>query len=381
MTRPVRVPFYDHGAAYREIKLAIDAALHRVLASGAYEQATEVAAFEAEFAAYLDVPHAVATGSCGDAIERALSGCGIGPGDEVITVSNTDIACTAAIHRVGATTRFVDIREETYNMDPEDLAAHITTKTRGILVVHMYGLPADMTRILEIASRHDLAVIEDCALAVGARFNGRCVGTFADAGCFSHAPSKILSNYGDGGTLVLADAERAERARHAHLYWQMRDPREHRFSQGFHLVEEGSQSRMVEWTAAVLRVKLQRLEEWIARRRRIAETYTERLQGVGLILPAESRETQHVYRNYVVRVPRDRDGVRKRLAESGIETGMHYAPPLHLQPVYESLGYRAGDLPATERVADDLLGLPIYPTLSEEQLAWIVTSLRKAIEN
>jgi len=308
---------------------------------------------------------------------------GIGPGDQVATVANTDIACTAAIHRVGAEALFVDIEEDTHNIDPEDLAARITPLTRAVLVVHMYGHPADVAAIERVASRYDLIVIEDCALSVGATVDGRRVGTLGAFGCFSHAPSKILGTAGDGGTLVSLDPRAARKARHMHLYWQMRDLWTDvdgvRVQSGFRLVEEGGRSRMVEWSAAILRAKLPLLERWIEGRRRIAATYAERLSELDIALPVERPGARHVYRNFVIGVPGDRDAIRCRLAEQGVETGMHYVPPLHLQPVYAHLGGRAGDLPVTERIAEGTFGLPIYPQLTESQVDWVTETLRRSL--
>jgi dTDP-4-amino-4,6-dideoxygalactose transaminase len=314
---------------------------------------------------------------------RTLHALGLGAGDEVATVANTDIACTAAIHRTGADVLFVDVEEDTHNIDPSDLAARVTPRTRAVLVVHMYGHPADLEAIQRVAAANDLLVVEDCAVAVGAEMSGQRVGTFGSAGCFSHAPSKILGTIGDGGTLVTPRADVADAARDSHLYWQMRDHWEEsggaNLASGFHLTSEGSRARMVEWSAAVLRAKLPLIDGWIERRRRIAATYVERLSGLDLVLPVERPGVRHVYRNFVLRVPRNRDRVRQRLADLGVGTGMHYAPPLHLQPVYEGLGKKAGDLPVTERLAEELFGLPIYPQLTDQQIDWVVDAVRRAL--
>ncbi len=383
MNRFRHVPLYDYAAEYREIRVPIDHVIHRVLESGRYENGAEVEAFQAEFSEYLGLPYAVTTGSCYDAMYQALKALDIGPGDQVATVANTCVACTAAIHRTGAEILFVDVREDTYNVNPEDLAARITPKTRAVLVVHMYGYPAEVEAIARIAKRHDLLVIEDCALAVGATVSGRRVGTFGHVGCFSHAPSKILGTYGTGGSLVTSDRQIAERASHMHLYRQTRDRwidvNGVRIHSGFHLVEEGFHSGVVEWTAAVLRVKLTRIEAWIDARRRVAAAYTDRLRDLDLVLPVEEPGMRHVFRNYVVRVPTDREIIRHRLAEQGVETGMHYVPPLHLQPVYAHLGGRPGDLPITERISEGVFGLPIYPQLAESQIDWVAEALRRSL--
>ena len=378
----MHVPFYDHGTEYRLIREDIDTAIKRVLLSGQYEQDCEVAAFEREFSEYLGMPCAVVTGSCYDAIYRGLLGLKIGQGDEVVTAANTDIACSAAIRRTGAKVVFADIDERTHNLDPDDVIARITPRTRAILAIHMYGHPADMTSILRIAQAHGLYVVEDAAVAVGATYACRLVGTFGDIGCFSHAPSKILSNCGDGGTLVTRDEDLADRVRHQFIYWQLRASRTTvsgiQMSKGFEIIEEGMHGRLVEISAAILRAKLKHLDEWVTSRRRIAKIYSERMSGLDIVLPEEVGDITHAYRNFVVRV-QHRDQVRRRLAECGIETGMHYTPPLHLQPVYASLGYRAGDLPVTERVAEELFTLPIYPHLREEQVDWICEAMSTAV--
>jgi len=382
MNGRVHVPFYDHGTEYLLIRKDLDAAIGRVLLSGEYEQGGEVAAFEREFAGYLGMPCAVTTGSCHDAMYRGLLALGIGPGDEVITTANTDIACSVAIRRTGAQVVFSDIDERTHNLDPTDVIARITSRTKAILAIHMYGHPADMRSLLRIARAHGLCVVEDAAVAVGATFEGSLVGAFGAIGCFSHAPSKILSNCGDGGTLVTRDEDLADRVRHQFIYWQLRASRATvsgiRISKGFEITEEGMHGRLVELSAAILRVKLKYLNQWIASRQRIANVYRERMSRPGILLPEEVGEITHTYRNFVVRV-QHRDQVRRRLAEYGIETGMHYTPPLHLQPVYASLGYRVGDLPMTERVAKELFTVPIYPHLNEDQIDWICKAMAQSV--
>jgi dTDP-4-amino-4,6-dideoxygalactose transaminase len=378
----VRVPFYDHGAEYLLIRSEIDAAISRVLQSGEYEQGDEIATFEREFSSYIGIPHAVTVGSCHDALYRGMLALGIGPGDEVILPANTDIACTVAIHRTGASFIFADIDEKTYNLDPADVVERITNQTRAIMAVHMYGHPADMAALQCIANKHDLLVVEDAALAIGATYQGRRVGTFGDIGCFSHAPSKILGNCGDGGTMTMRDASLADRIRHQFIYWQLRSSSasssgiKHR--EGFRIIEEGMHGRMVELSAAILRVKLRHLDRWVMARQQLANTYRERMAGLEVNLPVEVGEITHAYRNFVVRV-HHRDAVRSKLAKLGVDTNMHYVPPLHLQPVYAALGYRRGSLPVTERVADELFTLPIYPHLSECQVTHVCNAMAKAI--
>ncbi len=380
--RTPKVPFYDHGAEYQRLRPEIDASIHRVLSSGEYEHGIEVESFEREFAAFLGVPVAVSTGSCHDAMYRGMLALGVGPGDEVITTANTDVACPVAIRRTGAEVVFADIDERTHNLDPDDARSRITPRTKAILAIHMYGHPADMAEIGALADAYGLWIIEDAAVAVGATYRGNYVGTMGDIGCFSHAPSKILGNCGDGGSVVMQDEALAERIRHQFIYWQLRSSRASigglELHTGFEIIEEGMHGRLVEISAAILRAKLPHLPEWLEARQRIADGYRERLQGVNLILPEEVGDITHAYRNYVVRTPQ-RERVRERLAERGIATGMHYTPPLHLQPVYRELGYRCGDLPVTERLADELFTLPIYPHLTDDQLDWVGEVLRQAV--
>ena len=379
----IHVPFYDHAAEYRTIQTEIDEAVHRVFLSGRYERGEEVEAFEKEFASFLGIDHAVTVGSCHDAMHRSLLALGMGPGDEILTVSNTDLACAVAITRTGASPVFVDIDKRTYNIDPERMEAAITPRTRAILVVHMYGHPADLDPILALARHHNLRVVEDVAIAVGATYKGQRLGSFGDVACFSHAPSKILGTYGDGGTVVTRDQRIAETVRQMFIYDEMNqssiDVGRIRIHGGFHHTREGVHGRMVELQAAALRVKLPHVLEWIARRREVAALYRERLSALNVVLPWEAENVSHVYRNFAVQVPTDRDAVRTRLAERGVETGMHYTPPLHLQPVYRSLGYGPGSLPVTEAVAQRIFTLPVYPQLTEEQIDRVAQALGDAL--
>jgi len=382
MSRDVKVPFYNHAAEYRSIKPDINRVITRVLESGSYQKGKEVKAFEEESAEYLGVKHAIATGSCYDAMFRALLALGVGYGDEVITVANTDIAGTAAISHTGASIVWVDVDERTYNIDPTKIEERVTPRTKGIIVVHMYGHSADMDPIMDVARRHGLCVIEDAALALGGRYKGKRVGTIADVGCFSYAPSKILAGYGDGGMAVTDDSKIAEKIRKLFIYEESESRYifvdDQRIHSGYQFSTEGYHERMVELTAAFLRVKLKRINEWITRRREIAMTYSKLLANLDVVLPIESEVVEHVYRNYTIRV-KNRDEVRYRLAKRGVETGMHYVPPLHLQPVYQHLGYHEGALPVTESVGAELFTLPIYPQLSQEQIEWVALALKEVI--
>ena len=376
------VPWLGHKIEYETHKDAIDGAIRRVLESGQFQRGQEVDDFESEFAHFCDAEHAIGTGSCYSAMHVALLACGMGPGDEVITVANTDIATTAAISHTGAQFVWVDIDEGTYNIDSAAIEAKITPRTKAILPVHMYGLPADMDPIMDIAQRHGLWVVDDAALAVGARYKGRRMGTLGHVCCFSFVYGKGLGALGDAGMAVTNDADLAKRIRELHMYHGGTSTYvEHggtSLMTGFHYTLEGHSSRLMPLFAAVLREKLPLLDDWTARRREIARLYGELLCGLEIILPYEPDDAMHMYRNYAVRVA-DRDHVRRVLADRGIPTGMHYVPPLHRQPVYSHLGYRASDLPSTERVGREVFTLPMYPELTDGQVEEIAGALRVCV--
>jgi dTDP-4-amino-4,6-dideoxygalactose transaminase len=371
-----------HRAEYYRMKDEIDGAIQRVIESGAYQRGEEVRAFEAEFAAYCGSQYAVGTNSCYMAMFVALLACGVGPGDEVITVANTDIATTAAISHTGAKFVWVDIDEDTYNIDPARIEDSVTSRTKAILAVHMYGLPADLDPIMDTAERHSLWVIEDAALAVGARYHGARAGSVGDVGCFSFVFGKGLGTFGDAGMVVTDNPELADRMRGLNLYNVDTMPQAQvgdiELLKGFNYTSEGYYTRLIPLHAAVLREKLPRLDDWIARRREVAERYMEGLRGLGIVLPFEPKAVEHIYRNYAVRVV-ERDRVRRELAERGIPTGIHYVPPLHLQPVYRGKGYGPGDLPVTEHVAGQIMTLPIHPWLREEDIDRVVGALRDSV--
>ncbi|MBS3787363.1 DegT/DnrJ/EryC1/StrS family aminotransferase [Candidatus Bipolaricaulota bacterium] len=378
----MKVPFYDHRRETEQLSGDIGEAIERVLASGEYQEGKEVREFEKEIADFHGSSYAIATGSCFDALFRSLLALGIGEGDEVITVSNTDIACSTVIHHTGADVRFVDINEETYNMDPAALREAVSEKTECILVVHMYGHPAEMDEIMDIVRENGLSVIEDAALAQGAEYKGEYAGTIGDIGCFSHAPSKMLGNIGDGGSAVTNDPELARRIRELFIYESPGDDYinigDQKIHKGFNFENEGYHGRMVEISAAVLQVKLNHLEKFIEERRKIARLYDQKLNNLELITPYEAGSVSHSYRNYTVRAS-DRDRVRRELAKEGVETGMHYTPPLHLQPVYSDLSYEEGSLPVTEETSAELFTLPMYPQLTEAEIEYIVSTLGEVI--
>lgn len=362
------IPVIDLRSQYLAIKQEIDEAVSRVLDSGWYILGEEVAAFEAEFAAWCEASACVGVGSGTEALHLALRACEIGPGDEVITVAHTAVATVAAITLSGARPVVVDIDEETYTIDPAAVQEAITPRTRAIIPVHLYGHPADMDAILEIAERYQLRVIEDCAQAHGARYKGRPVGTMGDLGCFSFYPTKNLGALGDGGAVVGNDPVLMERVRLLREYGWSSTARYISQTRGFN-------SRLDELQAAILRVKLRHLAAWNERRRELAGIYASRLTEQ-VIRPVERPGCQHVYHLYVVRVP-DRARVRRALAEEGIGTGIHYPVPIHLQPAYRDI--TNDHLPVTERIAQEILTLPLYPTLSDADIVTVAEAVNAAV--
>jgi dTDP-3-amino-3,4,6-trideoxy-alpha-D-glucose transaminase len=359
------IPFLDLAADYLELKAEIDTAVTRVLGSGRYILGSEVAAFETEFAAYCGVNHAVGVASGTDALLLALRALGIGPGDEVITVAHTAVATVSAIELSGATPVFVDVEAAAGTLDPALLPAAITGRTRAVVPVHLYGQPANLAAILAIAREQKIAVVEDCAQAHGATFHGRRVGSWGDLGAFSFYPTKNLGALGDGGAVVCNDSGLAERLQTLRQYgWRERYISE----------VAGYNSRLDELQAAVLRVKLRHLDERNATRRRLAALYNEHL-AAGLILPQEQPATGHVYHLYVVQSPQ-RERLQATLNEKGVGTAVHYPVPVHLQPAYRHLGYEPGSLPVTERLAQQVLSLPLYPQLTSGHVTMVCDLIR-----
>jgi dTDP-4-amino-4,6-dideoxygalactose transaminase len=361
------IPLVDLRQQLQAIRPEIDAAIARVLDSGQFVLGDEVAAFEREFAAYCGGGEAVALNSGTSALHLALLAAGIGPGDEVITVPFTFVATVSAIVYAGATPRFVDIDPIHYAMDPAALEAAITPRTRAIVPVHLYGQPADMDPILALARRHGIVVIEDAAQAHGAEYHGRRCGSIADMAAFSFYPSKNLGAYGEGGAVVTRSAEYAERIR-VLRDWGQRAKYEH--------CVKGFNYRMEAFQGAILRVKLRHLESWTEARRSRAASYRQLLLGSPTDPPAERAWCRHVYHTYTVRV-RDRARCQELLRERGIQTGIHYPIPVHLQPAHADLGYTRGDFPASERAALEVLSLPMFPELSDVQVEDVALALRE----
>ncbi len=365
----MKVPFVDLQAQYRTLRAELEAAVRRVMERSDFILGEEVERFEEEFASYCEVGHAVGVGSGLDALVLALRAYGIGPGDEVITAANTFIATVLAISAVGARPVLVDADPATYNIDPGALAAAITSRTRAVVPVHLYGQPAEMDAITEIVHRHNLVVIEDAAQAHGARYRGRRTGGLGHAAGFSFYPGKNLGAYGDGGMVTTDDAAIAEKIRYLRNYGQ-RTKYDH--------VVRGTNSRLDTLQAAILRVKLRRLDEWNAARQRHAEAYARLLAELPVALPRTQPGSEHVFHLFVVQVA-ERDHVQKFLAERGIATGIHYPVPVHLQRAYLHLGYAKGSFPVTEAAAERILSLPMYAELLPEQLAAVAQALQQVV--
>jgi dTDP-4-amino-4,6-dideoxygalactose transaminase len=366
----MQVPLVDLKAQYARIRDEIDAAVRETIETTSFVGGEQVAAFEAEFARYLEVPHTLGVSSGTSALHLALIAAGIGERDEVILPSHTFIATAEVVRRLGAVVRFCEIDEATFTLDPAAFERAITPRTRVVIPVHLYGHPADFDPIARVAARHGIHVIEDAAQAHGARYYGRRCGGLAPLAAFSFYPGKNLGAYGDAGGVAASDGAVIERLRSLSNHGRLD---KHRHS------EEGFNYRLDGLQAAVLRVKLRHLEQWNDQRRRVAGWYAERLSGAaGVKLPTAARWAEHVYHLYVVRV-QDRDRVFARLQERGIGAGIHYPVPLHLQPAYAHLGHREGDFPVTERVAREIVSLPIYPELTEAQVDSVCRSLRESL--
>ncbi len=363
------IPFIDLRPQNDPLRSELEAALGRVLDSGAFTLGPEVEAFEAEFAASCGARHAVAVNSGTTALHLALLAAGIGPGDEVVTTPFTFIATACAIRYVGATPVFADIDFETRNLDPNAFAKAVTDRTRAVLPVHLYGLPADMDPILATAEQHGLAVIEDAAQAQGARYRGRAAGTLGALGCFSFYPTKNLGALGEGGLVTTGDDGLAEQLRLLRD-WASREKYQHDFV--------AYNGRMDAFQGAVLRVKLTRLAAWNAERQRHAARYAERLEAIGLEPPREPPGCESVWHVYAVRVP-ERERVAAALREAGIGTGVVYPRALHLQPAFADLGLGPGSFPNAERAAAELLALPMYPGLPPDAPDRVTQALARAL--
>ena len=365
------IPFVDLKAQYASIKDEVNPAIQRVLETSQFTLGSEVAAFEEEFAAYCHARYGIGLNTGTSALHLALLAGAIGPGDEVITVPFTFVATVAAIYYSGATPVFVDIDPRSFTMDPQDIERAVTERTKAIIPVHLYGQSADMSPILEIARRHRLLVIEDACQAHGAEYKGSRAGSLGDMGCFSFYPGKNLGAYGEGGMVVTDNPE------HARTIRMLRD---WGAEKKYQHVLKGYNYRMEGIQGAVLRVKLRHLEAWTEARRAAAARYDKLLAGSEVPPPEAMPYSRHVYHIYAIRT-RQRQAWQETLHARGIQTGIHYPIPVHLLPAYADLGYKAGDFPHSERAANEVLSLPMFPELSAaqcEQVAQALLSLSRA---
>jgi dTDP-4-amino-4,6-dideoxygalactose transaminase len=365
----IKVPYLDLKAQYASIKTEIDAAIARVLDSCQFVLGSEVAGFEQEFSTYCGTSACIAVNSGTSALHLALIAAGVGPGDEVITVPFTFVASVAAVLYAGARPVLVDIDPRSFTLDPAAIEAAITPRTKAILPVHLYGQPADMDPIMEIARRHGLIVIEDAAQAHGAKYKGRPVGGIGDMACFSFYPGKNLGAYGEGGAVTTSNAEFARSIRMLRDWGQDRK---------YHHVLRGFNYRMEGFQGAILRVKLRYLEQWTEARRSLVHQYNELLADCEVETLTEMPWARHVYHVYTLRSD-DRDALQAALTTEGIQTGVHYSVPVHLQPAYADLGYGAGAFPQAEAAAKQVLSLPLYPELSTESVTEVAKVVRKVV--
>ena len=360
----------DLVAQHARVRAEIDSALARVVESGRFIGGEECASLEAEFAAYCGAAHACGVANGTDALTLALRACEVGPGDEVVTVANTFIGTGEAILLCGARPVFVDVDPETFTMDPGRLEGALSSRTRVILPVHVYGHPADMVPIMEVAERHGLRVLEDAAQAHGATLGGRRAGSLGHAACFSFYPSKNLGAYGDAGMVISSDAAFVGHVRRLANH----GAGSHRYE---HLVA-GTNSRLDALQAAVLRVKLRHLDQWNDERRERVAAYTRALEATpGLTVPRERPGARSAWHLYTLRV-RERERLRAHLAARGIATAVHYPRPIHLQPAMAAAGSRPGDLPVSERLSEEALSLPLYPELPLGTVERIAAEVRRA---
>ena len=361
------IPQANPHAQYASHRAEIDQAIARVLDKGRYILGEEAAAFEREFATYIGVRFGIGVGSGTEALHLALRACGVGPGDEVITVSHTAVATVSAIELCGARPMLVDIDPRSFTLDPNQLETAITPATRAIIPVHLYGQSADLEPILSIARQHNVRVIEDCAQAHGAMYRGRHTGAWGDIACFSFYPTKNLGAIGDGGFVATQDAQLAENARLL---------REYGWHERYVSDMAGWNTRLDELQAAVLRVKLRTLDADNTRRRHLAALYDELLTASSVALPQAMSYGEHVYHLYVVQSAR-RDELQAFLKGRDIGTLVHYPMPVHLQPAYRGRLGDIGSLPETERVANQVLSLPMFPELSEKEVQQVAEAIRE----
>lgn len=365
----MRIPLNDLVAQYRTIRSEIEEAFRQVLESGQFILGPNVAALEREVAQHLGVAHGVGVGSGTDALVLALRALEIGPGDEVIVPAYSFFATAEAVMLVGAKPVFVDVHADTYCLDVRQVAETVTASTRAVIPVHLYGHPADLDPLLELARARNVKVIEDNAQAFGADYHGQKTGGFGDVGCLSFFPSKNLGAYGDGGMVVTNDGAVAERVRML---------RTHGWRKKYFPELLGYNSRLDELHAAMLRVKLRHVDAWNERRRELARCLSQGLSELGVGVPSERAGAKHVYHQYIVRVPH-RERVQHVLKEQGIASALYYPMPLHLVAPCRSLGYKTGDFPASEKASAETLALPLYPEMSGQHVEDIIQAMARAV--
>ncbi len=359
------IPISDVARQYHLIKKEIDAAIQDTLNEGWFVLGKRVEKFEKEFASFCGAKYAVGVGSGTEALHLSLVACGIGDGDEVITVPNTAVPTVCAITFAGAKPVFADIDPVTFNMDPALLKKKITKRTKAVIPVHLFGQAADMDPIMKIAKENGLKVIEDACQAHGALYKGRKVGTFGELAAFSFYPSKNLGCYGDGGIITTNSAELCEKARLLRNYGQKK--------RYVHAIK-GFNSRLDEIQAAILSVKLKHLDRWNSRRREIASVYDRMLKGSEVITPVEETYARHVYHLYVIRT-KNRDKLQAYLGKKDIQTNIHYPIPVHLQKAYADLKLKKGSFPVAERYAEEILSIPLYPELTESEISFVAETI------
>ncbi|MBE0541226.1 MAG: DegT/DnrJ/EryC1/StrS family aminotransferase [Verrucomicrobia bacterium] len=364
---PDKVPYLDLPAQIRSLRSELDAVIARTLDNCSFCLGSDTVQFEKDFAKYCGAEHAIGFNSGTSALHIALMLLNVGRDDEVITTPHTFVATSWAISYVGARPVYVDIDEDTFNLNPARIERAITPRTKAIMPVHLYGHPFDIDPILAVAKKHNLPVVEDSAQAHGAKYKGKTIGTFGEISCFSFYPGKNLGACGEGGALVTNNAAYAARARSL---------REHGSSVRYYHDEVGFNYRMEGIQGAVLGVKLKKLDDWTAARRRVAHRYHELLADIPLQLPREATWAESVYHLYVVRHPK-RDDLKKYLEANGVGCALHYPLPLHLQKCYASLGHKAGDFPVSEKAARECLSLPIFPELTEAQIQRVVSVIKE----
>jgi len=365
----VKIPFVDLIAQYHLIKNEIDQAIHSVIQNSAFIKGKYVKSFEINFAKHIRVKHCIGVGNGTDALFVALKSLGIKEGEEVITAANSFIATSEAITRTGAKVVFVDCNKESYNIDTDKLEQVITSRTKAIIPVHLYGQPADMNSVLQIARKHNLFIIEDAAQAHGAKYEDNNIGTLGDCACFSFFPGKNLGAYGDAGAIVTNSDELAHKSR---MFAN------HGRSEKYNHEFEGVNSRLDGLQAAILDVKLNYLEKWNERRRAIAKRYDEELND-NIITPPVQSNVRHVYHLYVIRVKK-RNELREILAEKGVSTGIHYPIPLPFLKAYNYLRHAPEDFPVAYSLKDEILSLPIHGDMMEEQVEYVIEQLKDIVK-